>query len=98
MYSLPSTSHIFEPSARVTKNGSPPTFRKARTGEFTPPGMRFCARAKSLEDCEFKKETSNPPTLKAPAWQALNVQRSLKEVVEALAAASACLLSSALDT
>ena len=29
----------------ATKNGSPPTAPNARTGEFTPPGMRACARA-----------------------------------------------------
>src|SRR3712207_6672170 len=27
--------------------GVPPTARKARTGELTPPGMTFCARANS---------------------------------------------------
>src|SRR6185436_1191159 len=27
------------PSPRLTNNGVPPTERKARTGEFTPPGM-----------------------------------------------------------
>src|SRR5215831_10645722 len=36
------------PSARATKNGSPPTDPKARTGEFTPPGMRACARSNQL--------------------------------------------------
>src|ERR1043166_10176390 len=60
MYSFPSTSQIFAPSARATKNGSPSTFRKARTGELTPPGMCFCARLKSSEECEFNaKQTSN---------------------------------------
>src|SRR2546425_6742059 len=29
------------------KRGVPPTARKARTGEFTPPGITRCARAKS---------------------------------------------------
>src|SRR5512141_2045755 len=29
------------------KRGVPPTERKARTGEFTPPGMDFCARSNS---------------------------------------------------
>jgi hypothetical protein len=31
----------------LVKNGSPPTPRNARTGEFTPPGMRFFADSKS---------------------------------------------------
>jgi hypothetical protein len=30
--------------ALFVKNGAPPTERKARTGEFTPPGMSFWAR------------------------------------------------------
>ena len=32
------------------KGGVPPTLRKARTGELTPPGISFCARAKSASD------------------------------------------------
>ncbi|GAA4906270.1 hypothetical protein GCM10023237_27240 [Streptomyces coeruleoprunus] len=32
------------------KRGVPPTARKARTGEFTPPGVTWDARSKS--DCE----------------------------------------------
>src|SRR2546430_17300373 len=50
MYSFPSTSQIFAPAARSTKKGSPPTLRNARTGELTPPGMRFWAAAKSLDE------------------------------------------------
>jgi hypothetical protein len=30
------------------KRGVPPTERKARTGEFTPPGMVRCARSKRV--------------------------------------------------
>src|SRR5213080_4423916 len=52
MYSFPSTSQILVPSARATTNGSPPTLRNARTGELTPPGMRFCAREKNSEERE----------------------------------------------
>ena len=37
-------------SPRPTETGVPPTALKARTGEFTPPGMRFCARAKSSSE------------------------------------------------
>src|SRR5574340_337630 len=47
MYWLPSASQRREPSPRTMKGGSPPTARKARTGELTPPGMtasaRFCS-------------------------------------------------------
>src|SRR5687767_10653281 len=50
MYSLPSTSKTRAPFARSTKNGFPPTPRKARTGEFTPPGIHFRASAKSSSD------------------------------------------------
>ena len=32
------------------KSGLPPTALNARTGELTPPGMRFCARANSSSD------------------------------------------------
>src|SRR6516162_8601526 len=49
MYSLPSTSQSREPLAFATKNGSPPTLRKARTGEFTPPGINRLASAKRVE-------------------------------------------------
>src|SRR5690606_37742794 len=45
MYSRPSTSTSREPAPRSTKNGSPPTARNARTGEFTPPGINCFARA-----------------------------------------------------
>src|SRR5579862_4484936 len=38
------------PLARSTKNGSPPTPRKARTGEFTPPGIYPRAVRKSSEE------------------------------------------------
>src|SRR5437762_8770108 len=38
---------MVDPSARAMKRGVPPTARKARTGELTPPGMTFWARAKS---------------------------------------------------
>src|SRR6266550_3263140 len=85
MYSVPSTSQIRAPSARATKNGSPPTLRNARTGELTPPGMRSCARVKSSDDREFKKKHST-----------LNAQ--IGEVVEAFARRTSVYLRSALDT
>ena len=34
-------------SREATKYGVPPTDRKARTGEFTPPGMTRCPRSNS---------------------------------------------------
>src|SRR3569832_261161 len=40
MYCLPSSSKRYAPSPRLKNTGSPPTPRKARTGELTPPGMR----------------------------------------------------------
>src|SRR5438552_1696480 len=52
MYSWPSTSQTRAPLARSTKNGCPPTARKARTGEFTPPGIYLSASAKSCSDWE----------------------------------------------
>ena len=43
-YCLPSASVMVQPDALVTKKGSPPTPRNARTGELTPPGIRRRAR------------------------------------------------------
>src|ERR1019366_8204738 len=39
-----------EPWPLAMNGGVPPTPRKARTGELTPPGISFCARAKRLSD------------------------------------------------
>src|ERR1700741_2626826 len=50
MYSLPSTSVMHAPWPRWMIGASPPTARKARTGEFTPPGMSFSARFCSARD------------------------------------------------
>src|SRR6185503_4926900 len=47
MYFAPSASQTCAPLPRVKKRGVPPTARKARTGEFTPPGVTFWARSKS---------------------------------------------------
>src|SRR6202035_4649159 len=49
MSSRPSISQIWDPLALETKNGSPPTFRNARTGELTPPGMNRLASANNEE-------------------------------------------------
>src|SRR6218665_901476 len=40
-------SQKYAPRARLTKRGGPPTALKARTGEFTPPGMSALARSNS---------------------------------------------------
>ena len=45
-YSLPSTSVSQAPDAERMKRGVPPTALKARTGEFTPPGVTARARSK----------------------------------------------------
>src|SRR6516165_5464962 len=45
MYWRPSTSHTYGPEPRATKYGAPPTERKARTGELTPPGITRSARS-----------------------------------------------------
>src|SRR2546422_622278 len=50
MYSLPSASQMWPPWPRWMNSGLPPTARKARTGELTPPGMTFCARLKSSSE------------------------------------------------
>src|SRR6267143_4724941 len=50
MYSFPSTSHRSAPWPRAKKGGSPPTALKARTGEFTPPGMSRRALSNRLRE------------------------------------------------
>src|SRR6185312_15081607 len=48
MYSLPSTSQMREPCARLMKTGVPPTDLNARTGELTPAGMTCCESSNSV--------------------------------------------------
>src|SRR5579872_1770791 len=69
MYSLPSASQMREPSPRTIKGGSPPTARKARTGESTPPGITASARFCSLRDCSVLRPTlsSQQVTIATPA-------------------------------
>src|SRR5437868_5855781 len=50
MYWLPSASQMSGPLPRTIHGGSPPTARKARTGESTPPGITFSARCCSLRE------------------------------------------------
>src|SRR5512139_2070658 len=45
---FPSTARTVAPFARSMNSGVPPTERKARTGEFTPPGISVFASANSL--------------------------------------------------
>src|SRR5208337_901384 len=52
MYSLPSTSKMWDPWPRVMNGGFPPTLRYARTGELTPPGMVAHALRNSSSDLE----------------------------------------------
>src|SRR5512134_39840 len=47
---FPSTSVTVAPCALAMKRGVPPTERKARTGEFTPPGITFFAARNSFFD------------------------------------------------
>src|SRR6185437_12202191 len=46
----PSASVMVGPLALWMNSGVPPTPRKARTGELTPPGSSSSARSKSRED------------------------------------------------
>ncbi|GAB3789929.1 hypothetical protein GCM10027601_32440 [Nocardioides ungokensis] len=47
---MPSTSVSQAPRAERMKRGVPPTALKARTGEFTPPGVTARARSKREAD------------------------------------------------
>src|SRR5437762_9041792 len=51
MYCRLSASKTREPCPCSMNGGVPPTAPKARTGEFTPPGMISFARWKSASDC-----------------------------------------------
>src|SRR6186713_975866 len=53
--SRPSAVVSMAPCADFVKNGAPPTERKARTGELTPPGMSCWARAKRDSEAEGMK-------------------------------------------
>src|SRR5205823_3234624 len=45
------------------KRGVPPTARKARTGELTPPGITLQARSKRLDDVADRSFMRGPYTL-----------------------------------
>src|SRR5580698_1000435 len=51
MYSFSSASQMCDPFPRTINGGSPPTEPKARTGEFTPPGIMLSARCCKRRDC-----------------------------------------------
>ena len=58
-YSLPSTSVSQAPWAERMKRGVPPTALKARTGEFTPPGVTTRARSNRARDAEVSELTGS---------------------------------------
>src|SRR5580700_10199346 len=64
MYSFSSASKICEPLPRMIKGGSPPTEPKARTGEFTPPGIMLSARCCKRRDCSTFRDVVDG--IKAP--------------------------------
>src|SRR5579875_1840415 len=63
-YRLPSTSTRYGPAPDWMNRGVPPTARKARTGEFTPPGMRARARSKHAAEA-----TSVPGEVMGPFFR-----------------------------
>src|SRR5215212_266278 len=73
MWRFPLASQKYAPCARCTKRGVPPTARKARTGEFTPPGMSCLARSKS---CALRSAAPAPPSLMlgVMCWHVENLQ------------------------
>src|ERR1700758_4697251 len=56
MYSFSSASQMWEPLPRTINGGSPPTEPKARTGEFTPPGIMLSARFCKRRDCSVLRD------------------------------------------
>src|SRR5215469_2111919 len=56
MYSFSSASHTCDPLPRTINGGSPPTDLKARTGEFTPPGIMLSARCCRRRDCSVLRK------------------------------------------
>jgi hypothetical protein len=58
---LPSTSLTRAPDAEAAKNGTPPTARKLRTGELTPPGM--CAKASANNASDLARDLMRRGTM-----------------------------------
>src|SRR5580704_12388036 len=48
-----------EPFPRKINRGSPPTEPKARTGEFTPPGIMLSARCCRRRDCSTLRDVGD---------------------------------------
>ncbi|CAO5176274.1 hypothetical protein FAIPA1_30151 [Frankia sp. AiPs1] len=63
----PSASVRYGPSPDTMKRGLPPTARKARTGELTPPGTTRSARRNSSSEAGAAEGTTMPPILAGPA-------------------------------
>src|SRR5208282_70427 len=64
MNSFSSASQMCEPFPRTINGGSPPTEPKARTGEFTPPGIMLSARCCKRRDCSAFRDVVDG--IKAP--------------------------------
>ena len=83
--SLPSAVVRRALSALTVKKGVPPTERKARTGEFTPPGIIFWARAKRSSEAEAmdRKRAIPCPTARQATRQRsrANRERAMREAV-----------------
>ena len=64
-------------------NGVPPTERKARTGEFTPPGITFFAARNSFSDCFVRSRATRMPPgeVKRLGELYLRAGRSVKETI-----------------
>src|SRR5687768_10617824 len=65
MYVLPSTSLTVAPSPSRMNTGVPPTALNARTGELTPPGMRWRARSKAA--CELGRAGASSGMMGEPS-------------------------------
>src|ERR671921_2147981 len=80
MYELPSTSKMYEPSPRSMNRGSPPTERNARTGLFTPPGIRLTARSMSRAERSMARIALASMSLLLPCKRVKPPSRRLIEV------------------
>src|SRR5215470_20241208 len=63
MYSLPSASQMRAPCPRTMNGASHSTALKARTGEFTPPGISLAARSSRRRDSFSFRAMPLPPQL-----------------------------------
>jgi hypothetical protein len=65
---FPSTSRTEAPFARSMNSGVPPTDRKARTGEFTPPGINVFDSANSLLEVFVERGATGASCLLEGSW------------------------------